>query len=201
MPAPRRAALAPTSSADCLRRGARRLNFAGRGQGDSAAPSSISRGAGYWRGERSSRCLADGNSPRGCFCQQLYRGEVIMSQSLGACDNATPNGFEPLRAEPNGFLAHFLSHSDTVSCVLRPDGDRQMRGCRHSTQQARPRLWVMSQSREPPRRSARSGAQRQSPPGSRRGSALLPRKKLAGFNSDGQCEISVFLSKMSGRRA
>ena len=29
----------------------------------------------------------------------------------------TPRGFEPLRAEPNGFLVHLLSHSDTVSYV------------------------------------------------------------------------------------
>ena len=28
---------------------------------------------------------------------------------------ATPRGFEPLRAEPNGFLVHLLSHSDKVS--------------------------------------------------------------------------------------
>ena len=28
---------------------------------------------------------------------------------------STPKGFEPLRAEPNGFLVHLLSHSDTVS--------------------------------------------------------------------------------------
>ena len=33
-----------------------------------------------------------------------------MSQS-----KATPKGFEPLRAEPNGFLVHLLSHSDKVS--------------------------------------------------------------------------------------
>ena len=26
---------------------------------------------------------------------------------------------EPLRAEPNGFLVHLLSHSDTVSCTTR----------------------------------------------------------------------------------
>ena len=33
----------------------------------------------------------------------------------------TPNGFEPLRAEPNGFLVHLLSHSDTVSyCAAKP---------------------------------------------------------------------------------
>ena len=30
----------------------------------------------------------------------------------------TPRGFEPLRAEPNGFLVHLLSHSDKVSCLL-----------------------------------------------------------------------------------
>ena len=28
---------------------------------------------------------------------------------------STPRGFEPLRAEPNGFLVHHLSHSVTVS--------------------------------------------------------------------------------------
>jgi hypothetical protein len=28
---------------------------------------------------------------------------------------ATPRGFEPLRAEPDGFLVHLLSHSDKVS--------------------------------------------------------------------------------------
>ena len=31
---------------------------------------------------------------------------------------ATPRGFEPLRAEPNGFRVHLLSRSDTVSCRL-----------------------------------------------------------------------------------
>ena len=29
--------------------------------------------------------------------------------------NATPRGFEPLRAEPNGFRVHLLNRSDTVS--------------------------------------------------------------------------------------
>ena len=91
---------------------------------------------------------------------QLYQGGVARSESLGACGNATPKGFEPLRAEPNGFLVHLHRHSDTVSCVLRPSGDNQMRGCRHTTQQARPRLWVMSQAREPPRRSARGARAR-----------------------------------------
>ena len=33
---------------------------------------------------------------------------------------ATPRGFEPLRAEPNGFLVHLLNHSDTVSYGYDP---------------------------------------------------------------------------------
>jgi hypothetical protein len=32
---------------------------------------------------------------------------------------STPRGFEPLRAEPNGFLVHLLSRSDTVSCCFK----------------------------------------------------------------------------------
>ena len=31
-------------------------------------------------------------------------------------EQATPRGFEPLRAEPNGFRVHPLGHSGTVSC-------------------------------------------------------------------------------------
>ena len=30
---------------------------------------------------------------------------------------ATARGFEPLRAEPNGFLVHHLNHSVTLSCA------------------------------------------------------------------------------------
>ena len=30
--------------------------------------------------------------------------------------NSTAKGFEPLRAEPNGFLVHHLNHSVTLSC-------------------------------------------------------------------------------------
>ena len=33
---------------------------------------------------------------------------------------ATPRGFEPLRAEPNGFLVHHLNHSVTVSMLQLP---------------------------------------------------------------------------------
>ena len=32
--------------------------------------------------------------------------------------DTTPEGFEPSRAEPNGFLVHRLNHSATVSCCL-----------------------------------------------------------------------------------
>ena len=39
-------------------------------------------------------------------------------------NKTTPRGFEPLRAEPNGFRVHLLNRSDTVSCqrnaALRP---------------------------------------------------------------------------------
>ena len=34
------------------------------------------------------------------------------------CKPSTPRGFEPLRAEPNGFLVHLLNHSDTVSLAV-----------------------------------------------------------------------------------
>ena len=35
---------------------------------------------------------------------------------MPARKEATARGFEPLRAEPNGFLVHHLSHSVTLSC-------------------------------------------------------------------------------------
>ena len=42
--------------------------------------------------------------------------DVHMTHTVYADNDAsTPRGFEPLRAEPNGFLVHLLSHSDTVS--------------------------------------------------------------------------------------
>ena len=45
------------------------------------------------------------------------RSKVWAQGMCGCCVPAetTPRGFEPLRAEPNGFLVHLLSHSDTVS--------------------------------------------------------------------------------------
>ena len=42
-----------------------------------------------------------------------------VEEKLGALawEKATARGFEPLRAEPNGFQVHLLSRSDTVSLV------------------------------------------------------------------------------------
>ena len=37
-----------------------------------------------------------------------------------AAKHPTARGFEPLRAEPNGFLVHLLGHSDTLSCLFLP---------------------------------------------------------------------------------
>ena len=34
------------------------------------------------------------------------------------CAKTTARGFEPLRAEPNGFLVHHLNHSVTLSCRM-----------------------------------------------------------------------------------
>ena len=39
-----------------------------------------------------------------------------------AASAPTARGFEPLRAEPNGFLVHHLSHSVTLSVNKFPDG-------------------------------------------------------------------------------
>ncbi len=38
---------------------------------------------------------------------------------LNRTKSSTARGFEPLRAEPNGFLVHHLNHSVTLSCPLR----------------------------------------------------------------------------------
>ena len=39
----------------------------------------------------------------------------IMGSEHGHSPEPTARGFEPLRAEPNGFLVHLLNHSDTLS--------------------------------------------------------------------------------------
>ena len=48
-------------------------------------------------------------APRATFSGVVYEDR----------QEATPRGFEPLRAEPNGFRVHLLSRSDTVSCHTR----------------------------------------------------------------------------------
>ncbi len=44
-----------------------------------------------------------------------HRYHVRQLPSRGGQTRSTPRGFEPLRAEPNGFRVHLLSRSDTVS--------------------------------------------------------------------------------------
>ena len=39
-----------------------------------------------------------------------------VTSCLAKVHHTTPRGFEPLRAEPNGFRVHLLNRSDTVSC-------------------------------------------------------------------------------------
>ena len=53
--------------------------------------------------------MVPGSIPGGRTCIGLRRKPCALVQQ------ATPRGFEPLRAEPNGFLVHLLSRSDTVS--------------------------------------------------------------------------------------
>ena len=43
----------------------------------------------------------------------------MLGSPPGGATQATPRGFEPLRAEPNGFRVHLLNRSDTVSSVRR----------------------------------------------------------------------------------
>ena len=44
-------------------------------------------------------------------------GNIRLCPSPESGKEPTPRGFEPLRAEPNGFLVHHRSHSVTVSLV------------------------------------------------------------------------------------
>ena len=51
--------------------------------------------------------------PEGCFGSWIA-GENLNCYTNKSCET-TPRGFEPLRAEPNGFRVHPLNRSDTVS--------------------------------------------------------------------------------------
>ena len=46
---------------------------------------------------------------------------AFKSEDLAVLDGsaATARGFEPLRAEPNGFLVHHLNHSVTLSLEMK----------------------------------------------------------------------------------
>ena len=67
--------------------------------------------------------LTDNNWNQWCNHQDQRRIHKAIIQAVewpNAIKNqttTTPRGFEPLRAEPNGFLVHLLNHSDTVSCT------------------------------------------------------------------------------------
>ena len=74
--------------------------------------------------------------PEGCFGSGIA-GENLNGYTNKSCET-TPRGFEPLRAEPNGFRVHFLNRSDTLSlcqvaliqhrrCLYPPQGKRGLR--------------------------------------------------------------------------
>ena len=54
-------------------------------------------------------------SPRNVSPSVFAPGACTCSNVVAARMQTTPRGFEPLRAEPNGFLVHHLNHSVTVS--------------------------------------------------------------------------------------
>ena len=65
------------------------------------------------------RCCNAASSPIPPAVSAIKRQSVTMPQMLRLSVypewQSTPRGFEPLRAEPNGFRIHLLSRSDTVS--------------------------------------------------------------------------------------
>ena len=56
--------------------------------------------------------------PQGVFKYlKLYAYFHFLGDATAIKFKATPRGFEPLRAEPNGFRVHLLNRSDTVSLL------------------------------------------------------------------------------------
>ena len=57
--------------------------------------------------------------PHRLLLPQCQSTKLPNSNEQTCCDNvnATARGFEPLRAEPNGFRVHHLNHSVTLSCL------------------------------------------------------------------------------------
>ena len=81
-----------------------RGNRAAKGLRRVPYPDSSSRQRGY--GTKTRRAL-QGLAPAPCSCP--------LPRSMGSSNEATARGFEPLRAEPNGFPVHHLNHSFTLS--------------------------------------------------------------------------------------
>ena len=51
------------------------------------------------------------------FC--ISNKVLLLCEFFNSCyAKTTPRGFEPLRAEPNGFRVHLLNHSDTLSVPM-----------------------------------------------------------------------------------
>ena len=135
-------------------------------------------------------------------CQPKQRQDTLQM-----C-NATPKGFEPLRAEPNGFLVHLLSHSDTASCVpIKTTGCTGViaparEGSEASARATAPRCLRRQAAPAPTRRQVRRAARSQCILRNRRpGCTREDLRGAAGLKSDGQREIRVFSGKTCGRRA
>ena len=62
---------------------------------------------------RCSGCKRQPASAKRCLRAASYNWQAGV---LNAKQKATPRGFEPLRAEPNGLRVHLLNRSDIVSC-------------------------------------------------------------------------------------
>ena len=54
-----------------------------------------------------------------CLPRSKWQNVKAHGSDSSRGEHATPRGFKPLRAEPNGFRVHLLSRSDTVSMPLR----------------------------------------------------------------------------------
>ena len=68
-------------------------------------------GQNFWQ-----RLMSEGKQSSKVFRPLTHPGrESLCHMGRQHAHASTPKGFEPLRAEPNGFLVHLLSHSDTVS--------------------------------------------------------------------------------------
>ena len=76
----------------------------------------------------------------------------------------TARGFEPLRAEPNGFLVHHLSHSVTLSWTWMDDLPAGLSATANVATQgsmggaSRQSLWPLSSCRTPPTQGHQQGA-------------------------------------------